>query len=123
MAYMSQDRKKELTPGIKKVLKKYGVKATLSVRNHSVLVLNISAGKLDFLGEYNEEARDGRIQVNPYWVKEHYSGVSRDFLTEVVAAMNAGNWDRSDVMTDYFDVGWYVDINVGKWNKPYVFEG
>jgi hypothetical protein len=25
-------------------------------------------------------------------------------------------------MTDYFDVGWYIDINVGKWNKPYQFE-
>jgi hypothetical protein len=22
-------------------------------------------------------------------------------------------------MTDYFDVGWYIEINVGKWNKEY----
>jgi hypothetical protein len=36
--------------------------------------------------------------------------------------MNQGNWNRSDVQTDYFDVGWYCDINVGSWNKPYVLE-
>jgi hypothetical protein len=29
------------------------------------------------------------------------------------------NHDNSDIMTDYFDVGWYVNIYVGKWNKPY----
>ncbi len=28
-------------------------------------------------------------------------------------------YDNSDIMTDYFDVAWYVDINIGKWNKPY----
>jgi hypothetical protein len=33
--------------------------------------------------------------------------------------MVVGNHDRSDSMTDYFDVGWYISINVGKWNKPY----
>jgi len=22
-------------------------------------------------------------------------------------------------MTDYFDVGWYNDIRIGDWNKPY----
>jgi len=25
-------------------------------------------------------------------------------------------------MTDYFNVGWYIDVNIGKWNKPYVIE-
>jgi hypothetical protein len=33
--------------------------------------------------------------------------------------MNAGNWDKSDIQTDYFDVGWYIDVNVGRWDKPY----
>jgi hypothetical protein len=31
----------------------------------------------------------------------------------------AGNYNNSDIMTDYFDVGWYIEINVGKWNKEY----
>jgi hypothetical protein len=33
--------------------------------------------------------------------------------------MMVGNHDKSDVMTDYFNVGWYIDINIGKWDKPY----
>ena len=24
-----------------------------------------------------------------------------------------------DAMTDYYDVGWYVDVNIGTWEKPY----
>jgi hypothetical protein len=34
MAYITQEMKKELAPGIKKVLNKYGMKATLGVRHH-----------------------------------------------------------------------------------------
>jgi hypothetical protein len=59
------------------------------------------------------------LDVNVYWYKEHFSGKALKFLQEVIPLMNAGNHDRSDIQTDYFDVGWYVDINIGKWNKPY----
>ena len=57
MAYMSQDKKKELAPLIKKVCKKYGVKATLSVRHHSTLVLNIKSGGVDFIKYDNRQPR------------------------------------------------------------------
>ena len=43
------------------------------------------------------------------------------FLSEVIPAMNVGNFDNSDPMTDYFHVGWYVDVNLGRWDKPYVY--
>jgi hypothetical protein len=33
--------------------------------------------------------------------------------------MDIGNHDRSDIQTDYFDVGWYKSVNIGTWNKPY----
>jgi hypothetical protein len=62
------------------------------------------------------------VDVNPYWFKEHFSGVALSFLKEVFVAMNNGNHDRSDIQSDYFDVGWYVDVNIGKWNSPYVLE-
>ena len=59
-------------------------------------------------------------QVNNYWIDKHYEGTEQEFLNELNAAMMLGNHNNSDIMTDYFDVGWYVDINIGKWNKPYV---
>jgi len=33
--------------------------------------------------------------------------------------MMIGNHNNTDLMSDYFDVGWYISINVGKWDKPY----
>lgn len=115
MAYMSQETKKELAPAIKAICKKYGVTASLGVKNHSTLVLNISKGIIDF---ETEEA-----QVNHYYVERHYKGEALNFLKEVRDAMNVGNFDKSDIMTDYFHVGWYISINVGRWDKPYIYLG
>jgi hypothetical protein len=136
MAYVSQDRKKALAPKIKAVCKKYGVKATLAVRNHSTLVLNVKSGPIDFIGNMNkvcgsdhyQNARrfrpvtQGYVDVNVYHFRDHFDGNAKAFLTEVYAAMMMGNHDNSDIQTDYFDVGWYVDINIGKWNAPYILE-
>lgn len=121
MAYVSQELKKSLAPVIKRICQKHGVKATLAVRNHSTLVLNVKSGSIDFFGDLANEGCDRRfgIQVNPYHYKNHFSGKSQKFLSEVIPAMNKGNHDNSDIMTDYFDVGWYIDVNIGKWNKPY----
>ena len=140
MAYMSQERKAELVPAIKAVLKKYKVKATIAVRNHSTLVVNIKSGSIDFIENFIQTdagvmhgrkmaqeqidyiRKNKSLDVNPYWYKEHFSGIARDFLMELIPAMNNGNHDNSDIQTDYFDVGWYVDVNIGKWNKPYIVE-
>jgi len=124
MAYMSQETKKKLAPQIKAVLKKYGMKGTLSVRHHSTLVINIKEGKLDVFNSFSDRGKpdydlSGSLDVNPYWIKEHYEGKVKDFLVELKDAMMKGNHDKSDIMTDYFDVGWYIDINIGRWNKPY----
>lgn len=124
MAYMSQEKKAKIAPAVKAILKKYNVKASLAVRNHSTLVLNVKQGSIDFIKDFgdSEDAKKFGIQVNPYWYQDHFVGESREFLTEVITAMNDGNHDRSDIQTDYFDVGWYVDVNIGQWNKPYALE-
>ena len=135
MAYMNVDKKRKIAELVKPILHKYGVKGTLSVHHHSTLVLNISRGKLDFIGNYNEAGAANRghwshgfdpakdsIQVNTHHTDSHYSGKVRDFFNEVIAAMNVDNWDRSDIQSDYFDVGYWISINVGKWDKPYIFE-
>jgi hypothetical protein len=124
MAYMSQERKAQIAPVIKSICKKYGVKASLAVRNHSTLVLNVKEGKIDFIKDYgdSEDARKFGIQVNPYHYQSHFDGKAKKFLSEVIPAMNAGNHDNSDIQTDYFDVGWYIDVNIGRWNKPYILQ-
>lgn len=124
MAYMSQEKKAKIAPAVKAILKKYNVKASLAVRNHMTLVLNVKQGPIDFINDFgnSEDAAKFGIQVNPYHYKSHFTGKSVKFLSEVITAMNDGNHDRSDIQSDYFDVGWYVDVNIGKWNKPYALE-
>lgn len=136
MAYVSQELKKSIAPVIKTICKKYGVKATLAVRNHSTLVLNIKSGKIDFIGNSNrvcgadhyQVARgfkpntSGHEDVNPYHYKSHFDGQALSFLKEVIPAMNNGNHDNSDIQSDYFDVGWYIDVNIGKWDSPYIVD-
>lgn len=112
MAYMSQEHKAKLAPAIKAICKKYNIKASLAVRNHSTLALNVKQGDIDFGGD--------RIQVNPYWYQDHYEGRAKDFLSEVIPAMYGPEYfDHSDAMTDYFHCSHYIDVNIGQWNKPY----
>ena len=122
MAYMSQEHKKQLAPAINAILKKYGVKGTLAVRHHMTLVLNIKSGEIDFFGDYHLDADRGYLQINNYWYKDHFKDDTLAFLNELLPAMNVGNHDNSDIMTDYFDVGWYIDINIGKWDKAYILK-
>lgn len=132
MAHMSQERKAQISPVVKAICKKYGVKASLSVRGHSTLTLTVSQGDIDFIGNWNKvvggnswhvhrgwRPAENYLDVNPYHFKDQFSGRALAFLKEVHAAMMTGNHDNSDIQTDYFDVGWYVNINIGKWNRPY----
>jgi hypothetical protein len=58
------------------------------------------------------------MQVSHHWT-DLFTGDAKEFLDKAFTIMLEGNWDRSDIMTDYFDIGWYCDINIGKWDKPY----
>lgn len=33
--------------------------------------------------------------------------------------MNVDNHDRSDLQSDYHDVGWWIEIRLGSYEKPY----
>jgi len=117
MAFMSQETKKKLAPEIKKVLAQYGVKGSISVDNHSTLVVTLKSGEIDF---QQDSVKDFFYQVNTYWIDDHYVGKARCFLNRLVAAMKGDIWfDKSDAMVDYFNTAYYIDINIGRWNKEY----
>jgi len=141
MAFMDQSRKAARAPKVKAILKKYGVKGTLSVRNHSTLVLNVKSGKINFIENYIKTDTDkphagkmsqdqidyirthGNLDVNPYWFQEHFSGKAKSFLTEVFAALKGDDYfDETNAQIDYFHTSHYCDVNIGQWNKPYVLE-
>ncbi len=120
MAYVSQEDKAKLAPEIKKVLSKYGMKGSISIRHHSTLVVTLQSGAIDFK-DYSHG--DGYIQVNTYHIDSHYTGKAKAFLNELLDAMKGPNYfNNDDAMTDYFHRSHYTDINVGKWNKPYFLQ-
>ena len=138
MAYMNQNLKAELAPGIKAVLKKYGMKGSISVRHHMTLVVNIKSGKLDIMqNHYDKVTERGTVNqygdnirkleyldVNQYWIEDGYTGIVKDFINELYDAMKGDKWfDKSDIQSDYFHTAYYMDVNIGSWNKPYQFEG
>lgn len=138
MAYMSQEKKQSIHAALKKVMPK-DWKWSLSVRNHSTIVLTIAAAPVDLCQEwadclnaqpralsrpdvYAVRQRPDNVQVNPYYLETQFNA-SLEVMEAAKACLYEGNHDRSDLQTDYFDVGWYVDINLGRWDKPFVFTG
>jgi hypothetical protein len=132
MAYMSQENKASKVPAIKAILKKYGLKGSIAVRHYSTLLLTITSGPIDFMESLNRiglaksnrlftPVTDGYTQVNEYWYHEHFDGAAKDCLSELYDVMNIGNHDNSDIQVDHFDVGWYSNIYIGKWDKPYAY--
>jgi len=120
MALFTQEQKKLVAPRIKSVLKKYGIKGSIAVRDHSTLVVNLWSGDLDLVGNNR-----GHYQVNHNSIvrikKEQGSMLQADFYNELITAMKSLGWyDKSNAMSDYFEVSYYLNINVGDWDKQYI---
>ena len=126
MAYVSKEKKAGIKAALDKVIPK-GWKWSLAVRDHSVIVLTISKGPRDltilpasFYHQTPERQKFDR-QVSDVRIGESFpEGDVNETMKKVAAALNMNNYDNSDAQTDYFDVGHYVNINVGRWDKPFV---
>jgi len=145
MAYFTQEQKKQMTPKIKAVLSQYGLKGSLSVNNHSTVVLTIQQGAIDFIGntlrvaehtlaeqptnkmlktsvEQDRVRPPKYLSANQYHYQSHHTGDALRCLKDLFAILFEGNHDRSDIMTDYFYVGWYVNLHIGRWDRPYQYQ-
>ena len=139
MAYISQQDKRDLSPGIKKVLKTYNMKGTISIRHHSTLIVTLTEGELDLIKVENDIRRE-RHEREPYrelylvtdTFQQSYHHLNKfvelgeheihNFYQNMFKAMKGNKWfDKSDSMTDYFHIAYYCYINVGRSReKPYI---
>ena len=139
MADISQQDKKDLLPGIKKVLKTYNMKGTVSIRHHSTLIVTLTEGELDLIRVENE-IRKERHARNPYLdlylvtdtFQQSYHHLNKfvelgehevhNFYQNMFKAMKGNKWfDKSDIMTDYHHIAYYCYIDVGRSSeKPYI---
>lgn len=125
MAYVNQEKKAKIAAAIKAVMPA-GFRYTLAVRNYSTIVLTVRSAPVnllqDFVGQDGKQCTYGSYNV--YHFEQGFSDqVVCDMLRPVLDALNLDNHDRSDIQSDYFDVGHYVDFCVGQWNKPFVYTG
>lgn len=129
MAHMNQERKAKIAEALKKVVPA-GWKYSLSVHHHSTIVMTISKAPVDLMQEVSYVAGDPHkqdyCQVNIYH-PHHFFKKSLPTIKAIIDALNLrgdpdSNYDNSDIQTDYFDQGWYVHLNIGKWGKPFVYD-
>ncbi len=90
-------------------------------------VANFYDGELDRTDKYNGRVSkfDGYEQINHY--HPHFYGAYEKLfkrITEIAhtapgAAGGQAYYCNDDAMSDYFDRAYYVNIHVGKWDKPY----
>lgn len=137
MAYVTQEIITNARAAMKLLNKQYGVKATLAGVNTSSLRLKITAGDVDFISNYCKELnknsrltnveeyiasanKSGYLQVNHYYLSSSFSGVALEYLEAAKKILMVDHWDESDSMTDYFHCAFYLNINIGAWDKPYV---
>lgn len=135
MAYVSKELKAEIASLLKEKFgdnaRKRGFKYSLRVRNHSTIVMTISEGRFDFISDFvehahiSQEIREHYEQKPPKYIDvrniDSFSAECKKIIEAALECLNHKNWDRSDSMTDYFDVGHYVDLQIGSWDKPYKY--
>jgi len=130
MAYMNQDKKKEIAAELKKFMPK-NWKYSLRVRDHSAIVMTIRSAPVDLVKEHEAKRAaklrnhpdfmprtDRYVSVNPYNADESFTE-SQELINKIMAALNLNNFDKSDIQSDYFHVGHYVAVNIGTYDKPF----
>ncbi len=124
MAYMNQEKKAKIRSALIAVMPK-GWKFALSVRNYSTIVCTITEAPFDLIGacrksEHFDPASATYAGVNQYHPRERFEDECvADVFENIVAALNTDNHDRSDAMVDHVDVGHYVDLHIGRWDRPF----
>jgi hypothetical protein len=126
MAYMDQERKAIIGAALKLATAGTGLKYSLSVQNHSCIVMTMKSGPIDFISDYNQVGARSKpatnyLYINKYFFQEHFTPGVQVVIRKIVDAMHsAGHYDRSDIQSDYFDHAYYIEIQVGAWDKPYI---
>ena len=121
----------DIAKDVRKQLKERFPGCTFSVTVRSSRSLTVALMAAPF--QPFMDACDGYAQLNHYTIQRAYddgrqAGTSNGYrltpeawqvLSEATRIANAENWDRSDSQFDHFDVNYYFDLAIGKWDKPF----
>lgn len=111
MAYVQKELKAKVAGLLKEIMPR-GWRYSLSVRHHYMLVLTIQSAPVDLTTERFCGHNERRIRNTA-------PAGHADLFVRIFKAMNCENHNNSDPMTDYHDVGYYTEINIGTHEKPF----
>lgn len=128
MAYITAQEVKQIRQALKKELPQY--KFSVRKRDHlSVNVAFLSGAKFEsFEGlNWRTDKReimeiDGNgegIGTNTEKYGENNKKIFDKVFNIIKYASSNQHYDKSDSMTDYFDVAFYFHLSLGQWDKPY----
>lgn len=117
MAYVTTTQVKQTREALKIAFPDFKFMVRKGNGGSSSINVSIMSGPIDF-GDPN-----GGRTVNPYHVGSMYEPQCVPFLEAVIKVIKYGSerqyYDNSDPMTDYFDTAFYLDVEMGRWQKPY----
>lgn len=120
MAYITSESVKEMRNELKSLFPaKQGWKLSVTREHYSSVRCIILSAPI----ELRLDNTRSNESVNNFWISSRYedtpNDAAKEALTKINNVLNLNNYDRSDSMVDYFDVGHYVTIGIGAWDKPF----
>jgi Large polyvalent protein associated domain 29 len=116
MAYITAKQVKEKREQIKKLFPaKHGWKFSIKTLNYSTIKLSVLEAPI----ELREDTSKHYEQMSKYRFSDRKNVIGADLLQIMFDIINQGNYNNSDIQTDYFDIGFYTSITIGEWNIPF----
>ncbi len=122
MAFISKEDIKK----IRTELKQKFPNLKFSVRNYnhcSGVTVTIKSGNIDFMNSVDCTYSRDYIQVNEYHIDRDYTGEAKDVLNNILSTIKGVKTiaDRNfgDPSADYADMTYFLNLNIGEWDKPY----
>ncbi len=119
MAYISTEEVKVIREDLKKEFSsKDGWKFSIVRDHYSSLSVSILEAPFDLIDD-DKISEESKARKN-FTIGSHGKGYKYSEIYEKIWSIcNKKNFDHSDSMTDYFHLGFYFDLSVGKWDKPF----
>ena len=115
MAFMSTEHAREIRNSLKESFP--GYKFSVKKHHHSSIDVTLLKSPLDFSKDMEKQETVGYCSINHYYLNQYSNA---DVLKKMYEVINKGNYNKSDIMVDHFDVGFYVHMNIGDWEKHYI---
>ncbi|MGL6229354.1 MAG: hypothetical protein ACRC3J_09135 [Culicoidibacterales bacterium] len=119
MAFVSKELKAKIATKLKTVVPKDWKYSLAVVDGKMTIQMTIASAPVDLINERKHNVADGYFTVNQYRPEFDYTGDTLAVIKSILEVLNLDNHNNSDVQSDYFDVGHYVDLRVGKYEKPF----